>query len=493
MSRFIKLAILNVFIFCSLVGNNLQAQKSSVIDDPAVISSLKFLSAWIEARMVNDGWPGLSVGIVYDQDLLWSRGYGYADVDARTPVDENTLFAIASNTKMFTAVAILKLRDDGKLQLDDPLEKYLPWFKHIQNPFPNPEPITIRDVLTHSSGLPVQAASVNWTDLYLPSLEEIITELPEQSVSWPSNIRWKYSNLGASLLGAVVATVAGITYEDYVTSNILTPLGMSSTSYAPNGKLAEHMAIGYGRRMPDGGRNKMPICDLRGYVSAGGLWSSVMDLARFASWQFRLGNKGDHEIVRAGTLRDMQRVHWLDSSWAFGWGLGFLIYHKEPCDLVGHGGSLPGYSTDFTVSPTEKIGVIVLTNGADMKVYPDQANSISDRIFTWVIPALRNTLTGTHTNEIDPMLQKYEGKYRDWGGDVVILNMVGGLIMIDPVDPIDPDNSSKLVRIERNVFQVETSDGYAAPGETFVFEENERGEIVRYKCSGRVMERVANW
>jgi D-alanyl-D-alanine carboxypeptidase len=492
MSRFIKFAILNVFIFCSLAGNNLQAQKS-VIDDPAVLSSLKFLNAWIEARMAYDGWPGLSVGIVYDQDLLWSRGYGYADVDAGTPVDENTLFAIASNTKMFTAIAILKLRDDGKLQLDDPLEEYLPWFKNIQNPFPNPESITIRDILTHSSGLPSQAASANWTEFYLPPLEEIIAKLPEQSVTWPSDTRWKYSNLGASLLGAVVAAVAGTTYEEYVTSNILTPLGMSSTSYGPSGKLAEHMAIGYGRRMPDGGRDKMPICDLRGYVSAGGLWSSVNDLARFASWQFRLGNKREKEIVKTGTLKDMQQVHWLDSSWAFGWGLGFLIYHKEPCDLVGHGGSFPGYSTDFTVSPTEKIGVIVLANGADMKVYPDQANSISDRIFNWVVPALRNALAGTHTNQVDTMLRKYEGKYRYWGGDAVILNMVGGLATIDPLDPTDPDKSPKLVRIDKNVFWVETSDGFAAPGETLVFEENEKGEIVRYKHSGRVMERVANW
>ena len=155
------------------------------------------------------------------------------------------------------------------------------------------------------------------------------------------------------------------------------------------------MATGYGRRMPDGSRQKMPAMDLKGVTPAGGLCSSVNDLALFASWQFSLRSNGGFEVIRAGTLREMQQPHWLDPSWMFAWGLGFLIYHKEPHDLVGHGGHVPGYRTDFTVSPEEKIAVIVLANGDGIKVYPDQANSISSRVFSWVVPTLRKAIEGS--------------------------------------------------------------------------------------------------
>ena len=146
---------MRTLVVIALVVASLQtsaAQERPLVDHPDAASSIGVLEAWIEAHMAYEDWPGLSVGIVQDQTLIWSRSFGYANVETQTPADEDTLYAIASNTKMFTSIAILTLRDEGKLRLDDPVEKHLPWFTDIKGTRPDALPITIRHLLTHTSG-----------------------------------------------------------------------------------------------------------------------------------------------------------------------------------------------------------------------------------------------------------------------------------------------------------------------------------------------------
>src|SRR5690606_33106422 len=129
---------------------------------------LALLSAWIEAQMAYAEQPGLSIGIVHDQELVWARGFGWADVERQEPAGPHTLYRIASITKLFTATALLQLRDAGRLQLDDPLQKYLPWFTLRDNGQPS-HPITIRHLITPTSGLPREAAFPYWTDSHFPT------------------------------------------------------------------------------------------------------------------------------------------------------------------------------------------------------------------------------------------------------------------------------------------------------------------------------------
>jgi CubicO group peptidase (beta-lactamase class C family) len=157
----------------------------------------------------------LAIGIVYDQDLIWSKGFGYADLETQQEVTTQTLFRIASISKLFTSMAIMQLRDAGKLQLDDPLRRHLKWFT-IKNDFADGPEITIRQVLTHSAGLPREAAFPYWTDHVFPSREEMIKALPGQEMIFEPETRWKYSNLGMALLGEVISRVSGMSYEDYV-------------------------------------------------------------------------------------------------------------------------------------------------------------------------------------------------------------------------------------------------------------------------------------
>ena len=202
-----------------------------LVEHPEVRSAIDLLEAWIEGQRVARDLPGMSIGIVHDQGLVWSGGFGWADIARRESATADTLYRIGSITKLFTATALLILRDAGKLRLDDPLATHLPWFQ-MKAAAADPGTITIRHLLTHTSGLPREGAFPYFTDSRFPSIDEIRARLPLQERPLPTETRWKYSNLGATLAGEVVAAVAGEPYVDFVRRRILEPLGMTATLVA---------------------------------------------------------------------------------------------------------------------------------------------------------------------------------------------------------------------------------------------------------------------
>ena len=143
----------SIILFLFFFFNILSAQTI----DSNVSDKIKIFDAWIESKIEYEHWPGVIIGLVYDQSLIWTKAYGFADLDKKNLLNEKTLFPIASNTKMFTAIAIMKLRDEGKLDLDEPVAKYLPWINKIKQNNSDINKITIRHLLTHTSGLPTEA------------------------------------------------------------------------------------------------------------------------------------------------------------------------------------------------------------------------------------------------------------------------------------------------------------------------------------------------
>ena len=194
-----------------------------------VDSALRLLEAWIESRMAYRQQPGLSAGIVHDQELVWSKGFGWRDPENRSPATPQTLYRIASITKLFTATAVLQLRDEGRLQLDDPVAQHLSWFK-IKSRFEDAPAVTIRHLLTHTSGLPREAAFPYWTDFEFPTREQMIEALPGQEAAFPPDTQWKYSNLALALACYIVAAFSVEAYEAYIHRHILYPLGMKYTN-----------------------------------------------------------------------------------------------------------------------------------------------------------------------------------------------------------------------------------------------------------------------
>lgn len=467
-------------------GNNM----TTLAADPNVSSNIDLLSAWIEVQMTYRNQPALSIAVIYDQEVVWAQGFGFADVSGQKPATPQTIYRIASITKLFTATAVLQLRDAGKLQLDDPLRRYLPWFD-IQNRFAEAPPITLRHLLTHTAGLPRESAFPYWTDNQFPSREALRAKLPEQTAALPAETRWKYSNLGLSLAGEVVTAVSGQPYPDYVQSHILQPLGMADTFVATIDPAHPQLAVGYGRRKPDNSRALSPFTDSQGLTPAANIATTVLDLAQFAMLQFRDEPAGGRQILRGSTLREMQRIHWLHDDWKTGWGLGFRIMRLAGKTYIGHGGSVLGYRTLLRLCPEDKTAVIVFTNSDDGN--PDM---YVDKATAWLLPALVKAAKPQEAaSTIDPSWEIYVGKYQDLWSDEQILIHEGRLILIDPtlLDPMEAPTILIPVAGQPHTFRMENENGFAAPAELAVFELDGGGSVVRLKVGENYAVRVEQW
>ncbi len=482
-----KLKLFTLFLFFFFNFLNAQTIDSDVSD------KIKIFDSWIESKIEYEHWPGVIIGLVYDQSLIWTKAYGFADLDKKNLLNEKTLFPIGSNTKMFTAIAIMKLRDEGKLDLDDPVAKYLPWMNKIKQNNSDINKITIRHLLTHTSGLPTEANLNYEIELNFPELAEIVKELEKLEICFPTDIRWKYSNFGLAIAGEIISTVSGLTYIDYITKNILEPLNMIGSGFNLDSKPGYEFASGYKRLMPGGKRSRSERYDYKIQTSAGGLNSNIIDLSKFAAWMFRIRETNQKEIISGSTLREMQHVYWIDDSWEFGLGMGFFIYHKKTNDMIGHGGHVAGYPTDFTIIPKDKIAIITLANADDIKVYPDQTGSISNMFIDIVLPEFKKTIPFIgSTIKLDSTYEKYIGTYRNDWNDFKILMIDGNLVYIDPKSNSPDKTLVMLLPIEKNVFRAISDYVNTDYGEQVIFDEDGDGNIKCMKMSAHTWEKVSD-
>ena len=452
----------------------------TLTSDPEVAAGIRMFEAWLNSQMEYRGLPGVAVGVVCDQELVWSRGFGYADVEKKVPVTPKTLFRMASNTKMFTATAVMQLRDAGKLRLDDPVARHLPWFQ-TQPAGEDDGPVRIEHLLTHGSGLPREAAFPYWSTFAFPTAGEIRKTVASQRAAYAPDTRWKYSNLAFALAGMVVEEVSGEPYGAYLRRHILDPLGMTASSLdTPAGGLA----TGYGRRMPDGSRKRMPFLDCKGIGPAGGLTSNVEDMARFIALQLGKGGAGGRGVLDGATLREMHRVRILENNWTRGYGIGFMVKREREKVYVGHGGSLAGYKTHTMFRPGDKVGVVVLTNGDDSR--PEQ---IADRAFQMIGEPLAKAYAPKKAPAWDPAWRRFAGLYRSVWGDIEVVELAGELGLIDPTSEDPVPQMNKLVPAGDGTFRLEGPSGGAAVGEPVAFVE-EAGRVRAVRVGGSVSERV---
>ncbi len=435
--------------------------------------ALRIIDVWLNAQRDFDRLPGISVAIVNDQNIIFSKGYGFADVEKKVPMQPETICSICSISKLFTSVAVMQLWEQGKLRLDDSISSLLPGF-NLKQQYAETVPITIRSLLTHSSGLPREAAYPYWSapEFYFPTEKEINQKLGGQQTLYPSSTYFQYSNLGMSLLGEAVANVSKTSYESYVEKNILEPLQLTNTHPSlPKNLWRGKMATGYSSLYRDGTRKMMPFFQANGIAPAAGYSSNVIDLAHFASWQFRLLNNGNKEILHPSTLKEMQRVQWMDPDGKLIWGLGFGILQKNGINYVGHGGSCPGYRTSLTLSPKNKIAVSIMINaqGTEPEKYALSIFEILNKA---------KDVTDTSTINID--LEAYAGNYDGyaWGGEDVVLPWKGKLALFDsPSD--NPAKTMQLFKyVSNDTFRRVRKDDDSL-GEELRFERDSNGKVVR--------------
>jgi CubicO group peptidase (beta-lactamase class C family) len=300
--------------------------------------------------------------------------------------------------------------------------------------------------------------------------------------------RWKYSNLALTLAGEVVAAVSAQPYPEYVRQRILDPLGMGDTHVETPPADHPRLATGYGRRLPSGERVTAPISDLKGITPAGSLTTSVDDLARFAMLQLRDGPAGGAQILKGSTLREMQRVHWLEPDWEAGWGLGFRIVRLAGQTFLGHGGALRGYRTELRICPVDRIAVIVLTNADD-----GEPVKFAEKAFEWVAPAIRAAAPPPVPAVPDPGWARYVGRYRNPWGDLQVLVLGGELVAIGPNLPDPTLAPARLVPAGEHTFRLESKDGFASVGEPVAFELDGTGRVARVRIGENYTFPVDAW
>ncbi len=432
------------------------------------------IEVWFDAQIDYDNLPGITASIVSDQELIWAGAYGMANIDENIKAEVKTLCSICSISKLFTSVAIMELYDEGKLRLDDKINDVLPWYD-LEQQYSDSGPITIRSLLSHSSGLPRENTFSHWSgpNYSFPNKAQIQAKLSTQKTLYPSSTYYQYSNLAFTLLGYVVEEVSGESFEDYIEKNILSQLELQNTS--PTMPVSLHgtdLAVGYSVLSRNGTRKKMNSFQANGVAAAAGFSSNVEDLAKFASWQFRLRDSKLTEILKPSSLKNMHNVHWTDPNWGATRGLGFGVWKgSDGNKWVGHDGYCPGYQTVLQLNLKNKLAysVMINANGVDLNKYVNGMHTLINKVKPFKKDATK-----------EKNLEQYIGYYEwDMSNESYVSPWQGNLAIIElPTD--SPSNSMRIFKhIDGDNFRSIRDDG--SLGEALEFERNNKGEIYRYK------------
>lgn len=456
----------------TLLGGPVHAQPEATAER-ARAEALRLIDSWLEAQRAYDRVPALSAGVVVGDKLVWAKGYGKIDAEGRSAATARTIYSICSISKLFTSVALMQESDAGRLQLDVPITTYLPWAA-IRQTSSSSGPITMRAVLSHAAGLPREAAFRYWAPpaFSFPTSAEVRQTVGGQATLFGTYRHYQYSNLGLTLAGQALETIAQKPYADVVKARILDPLAMTDTRAGlPMELYGSRLAAGFGAIKRDGSRDLLRPFDTKGVAPAAGLTSTVEDLGKFAIWQFRLLKSGKTELLKSSTLEEMQRVQFLDPDWATARGLGFGIYRKGNRTLVGHRGECPGHYTSMMLDRSNETAVIVMMNAA-------QATSpYVDGVFDILGKRRDFGFSGTAPAKID--LEDYAGRYSEqpWGSESIYMPWAGGLAYLSIPSKAPLADMSFLKPVSRDVFRRIRTDGSDA--DEIIFERDGTGKVAR--------------
>ncbi|MBI3101237.1 MAG: beta-lactamase family protein [Burkholderiales bacterium] len=416
------------------------------------------VSRAIESGMQNLQVQGLSIALVDDQSIVWKRGFGMADAEARIPADPDTLYEAGSVSKVFTAAAIMQLTESGRLQLDRPIEEAVPGFR-TRARFANAAPITLRNLLTHHSGLPGDLDR----DAFAPvptSLAAQVAWLADEYPAYPPDHIHAYSNVGFTVLGRAVEVASGLEFVAYMEQRVLAPLGMSSSAFHANPRFADRMAKHYGSLLP----GDMPPFWLANGVAGGGLRTSVNDLSRFAMAMLNEGKHNGRQLLQPASVREMLRRQngAVPLDFDFRIGLTWELEQLRGADgrsiqLAYHDGDTVYHHTYLAILPEYGLAVAVMAN-------TESGESLVPRIAR---ETLRRALKAKHgidlvdppaptarpLSDTDPGLLAMAGLYMGDSGVVPIVFSDGSLFFVQDAETLIP-----LAPHEGGLFKLATDD-----------------------------------
>ena len=404
--------------------------------------------------------PSLAAAVVRDGERIWEVAVG----EDATP---DTQYRIGSITKTFTAAAVMQLRDEGKLGLEDTLDRHIPGAAHAP---------TLRRLLSHTSGLQRETHDDGWLKWQFASAEELVETLAEAEQVLPPGARFHYSNLAFALLGIVVERASGRPYVEYVRERLLAPLGLERITFAPE----EPAATGYlVQPYVEGVWTPAPVTT-GAWVSAGEMWGTVRDLARWASF---LADP-DEEVLAKRSVEEMRVLQSLDDHerWTAGYGLGLQLFRDGERILCGHGGSMPGFIASLMVSPGDRIGAAALTNSSGARLGELTTRLVAAGVERWPVPLEPWRVEDAPPEEILPLLGIWFLE-----GDQVVVRWKDGTLELRFPDLPDWKPSSVLRREADDVWRTESG---IEQGERLRVERDDDGSVRRLIWAGYPMLRT---
>ncbi len=310
---------------------------------------------------------GISLVLIQNQDTLWSEGFGYADRMRRVPVTPGTVFRAGSLAKPFTAIAVMQLEEAGKLDIDQPINAYIPQFTIRSRFDTTAAPITVRSILCHHSGLPTDLSKGMWSN---ESFTKVAAKLNEEYTAFPPNLVFSYSNVGYTLLGHMIQEVSGENYTDYMQRHLFEPLGMHRSGMRLRPSMESYLARGYRGGVES---ERLPIRDLPAYS----LYTTAEDLGRFMKMVLSEGTLDGNRILMAETLEEMLEPQNQDIPLDLNVinGLGWFLEEESIPGggrVFRHGGTTLLYSSELIMLPEQGLGVAVLANSSGSRALVSQ-------------------------------------------------------------------------------------------------------------------------
>lgn len=449
----------------------------------ALNHSLEFIDSWLRFRRGREDIPGYVVAIAHKNKVIFNEAYGYADLEKQVKLTPQHTFRIASHSKTFTATVLMQLAEQGKLRIDDHVSDYLEWLK--QHKDKRWQKVTIRQLMSHGAGVIRDGTDSNYwqLDKPFPDAKVLQSDILANDLVIDNNVKLKYSNYGYSLLGMVIESVVGMSYNDYVKQKVIKPLGLVDTVPEYNKAANSRLVTGYSRVEYD--KKRLPIAQIstNAMSPATGFCSTAADLCKYFSAQM----VGSKKLLDDESKKEMQRVQWhaytpFEEDNA-DYGLGLDIVNFNGRRVLGHGGGFPGHITQSIFDPKAELVVVVLTNCID-----GPATVVAKSIFNIIDYFQKNIPAAKPKHD----LQHLEGRYMNlWG-------MAQIVVTGDKVVSTYPDTWGTLYKpqgleyIDDTTFRVIEADSFSSDSELVKFKLKD-GKVETVNYTGATMWPEAVW
>lgn len=433
----------------------------------------KVIDNWLPLKIQYDHTPGVVVCIAVNGTPKYIHAFGYADVENKVEMKKDTQFRVASMSKMFTAVSIMQLQEQGLLRLDDTITSHLSWFTGKQGKIDLAN-VTIRQLLAHNSGLLRDGTTKQWiTDNFPTNLHKTISS---KSIVFENGITFKYSNHGYAVLGAIIEQVSKQTYADYVTERIIKKLGLKNTLPDLLDVRPAKLAFGYSRYLPDQPvQTKEPDSTTYAYAPATGFISDVRDLAIFLS-SLNLDSK--KSVISRESKKTMMQVHGITEDNEM-YGLGLALEKDAGRLTYGHSGGFAGFTTNAISEPDDNLQVIVLTNTISNTAWAVSNNTMR------LIYKLKSMKEVKYVDK-DP----YSGTYRCRWGDLTVVSLGKSLVDFGS-SALNPVKSWSIMEPKKkHSFKNTEQSGFGSPGEDVRFTKMKDGKAHVMSNDGMTWERI---